>query len=93
MRSTIVSDFRVSRKSWIVAFQRDSYTQVIKDGEQATLELEVMTRLTAKIKSNLTVEIFFRNILQLFNDQCNITIIGNTSLNSESTYLAPTGCG
>ncbi|KAI8888954.1 hypothetical protein K501DRAFT_329564 [Backusella circina FSU 941] len=63
-------------------------TQVIKDGENAVLKLETLLKLITKTKKCSMVDTILSKIRDLFKDQDQITIIGNTLLNSQLTDLA-----
>jgi hypothetical protein len=67
---------------------REIATQVIKDGEHAVLKLETLLKLMTRTKEG-AVGTIFSKIRDLFkNDQDEIGIIENTSLNSQLTDLA-----
>lgn len=67
---------------------REIATQVIKDGENAVLKLETLLKLITKAKKCSMVDTILNKIRELFKDQDQITIVGNTLLNSQLTDLA-----
>lgn len=67
---------------------REIATQVIRDGEDAVSKLETLLKLITKTKNRSMVDTILNKIRELFQDQDQITIIGNTLLNSQLTDLA-----
>ncbi|KAG1148293.1 hypothetical protein G6F37_003525 [Rhizopus arrhizus] len=67
---------------------REIATQVIKDGENAALELKTLLKLITKTKKDSTVNKILIKIHLLFKEQDQITIIDNKLLNSQLTDLA-----
>jgi hypothetical protein len=67
---------------------REIATQVIKDGENAALELKTLLKLITKTKKDSTVNKILIKIHLLFKEQDQITIIDNELLNSQLTDLA-----
>ncbi|KAI8635742.1 hypothetical protein BD408DRAFT_155953 [Parasitella parasitica] len=67
---------------------REIAIQVIKNEEKAVLKLETLLKLTTKTKKCSTVDTILSKIRKLFEDQDQIAIIGNTSLNNQLTDLA-----
>ncbi|RCH83906.1 hypothetical protein CU097_005020 [Rhizopus azygosporus] len=67
---------------------REIATQVIKDGENAVLELETLLKLITKTKKDSAIDYILSKIRLLFKDQNQITIIDNKLLNSQLTDLA-----
>ncbi|ORY96925.1 hypothetical protein BCR43DRAFT_293110 [Syncephalastrum racemosum] len=67
---------------------RELATQVIRDGDTATLGGEALMKLTNKAKKSSALDAVFGKIRQLFKDRDHVGIIGNKLLNSQLTDLA-----
>ena len=67
---------------------REIATQVIKNGENAVLELKILMKLITKIKKDSSIDNISNKIHLLFKNQNQIAIIDNKLLNSQLTDLA-----
>lgn len=63
-------------------------TSVMRDGENARLGKTIVEKLLSEFTKETKAKLIFLRVLQLFNNGDNISIIGNTDLNSLAEDLA-----